>query len=132
MHTDFSTSEFKALALGYQKVTDTRAYGGVYYLKDGKRWIFNLTALGRALGISTPQEFAAAGYAIDDFLLYGALSIPEFLRLLPDKDTAGENAPQPESTKDIVLKVRMNLLCPGCRIHYINKPRNKVVVNASR
>lgn len=96
MHTDFSTSEFKALALGYQKVTDTRAYGGVYYLKDGKRWIFNLTALGRALGISTPQEFAAAGYAIDDFLLYGALSIPEFLRLLPDKDTAGGNAPQPE------------------------------------
>ena len=46
--------------------------------------------------ISTPQEFAAAGYAIDDFLLYGALSIPEFLRLLPDKDTAGGNAPQPE------------------------------------
>ena len=31
MHTDFSTSEFKALALGYQKVTDTRAYGGVYF-----------------------------------------------------------------------------------------------------
>ena len=55
MHTDFATSEFKALALGYQKVTDARAYGGVYYLKDGKRWIFNLPALARTIGILTPQ-----------------------------------------------------------------------------
>ena len=45
MHTDFATSEFKALVLGYQKVIDARAYGGVYYLKDNKRWIFNLPAL---------------------------------------------------------------------------------------
>ena len=85
MHTDFATSEFKALVLGYQKVIDARAYGGVYYLKDNKRQIFNLPALSRALGISTPQEFAAAGYAIEDFLLYGALSIPEFMRLLQEE-----------------------------------------------
>ena len=46
MHTDFATSEFKALVLGYQKVIDARAYGGVYYLKDNKRWIFNLPVAG--------------------------------------------------------------------------------------
>ena len=90
MHTDFATSEFKALALGYQKVTDARAYGGVYYLKDGKRWIFNLPALARTIGILTPQEFVTAGYAIDDFLLHGTLSIPEFMRLLQDKDETDE------------------------------------------
>ena len=79
MHTDFATSEFKALVLGYQKVIDARAYGGVYYLKDNKRWIFNLPALSRALGISTPQEFAAAGYAIEDFLLYNHMSTEEMV-----------------------------------------------------
>ena len=41
MHTDFATSEFKALVLGYQKVIDARAYGGVYYIKEKNPWIFN-------------------------------------------------------------------------------------------
>lgn len=87
MHTDFATSEFKALVLGYQKVIDARAYGGVYYLKDNKRWIFNLPALSRALGISAPQEFAAAGYAIEDFLLYNHMSIEEMVVAVFGKDS---------------------------------------------
>ena len=87
MHTDFATSEFKALVLGYQKVIDARAYGGVYYLKDNKRWIFNLPALSRALGISTPQEFAAAGYAIEDYLLYNHMSIEEIVVAVFGKDS---------------------------------------------
>jgi cytoplasmic protein len=90
MHTDFATSEFKALALGYHKVSDARAYGGVYYIKDGKRWIFNLPALARVLGVSSPQDFATAGYAIEDFLLYGALSIPDFMRLLQEEASEKE------------------------------------------
>lgn len=34
-----------ALRMGYKEYPDENAYGDAYYIKDGLKWIFNITGL---------------------------------------------------------------------------------------
>lgn len=34
-----------ALRMGYKECPDENAYGDAYYIKDGLKWIFNITGL---------------------------------------------------------------------------------------
>ncbi|HFW0235537.1 TPA: hypothetical protein ACIARU_004134, partial [Salmonella enterica subsp. enterica serovar Reading] len=40
-----------ALRMGYKECPDENAYGDAYYIKDGLKWIFNITGLKKRLGV---------------------------------------------------------------------------------
>lgn len=61
-------STFKALSMGFEKVLDERAYNGAYYVKDGKIWIFDITALKQRQGVSSNEELEAQGYDVETYL----------------------------------------------------------------
>lgn len=68
--TDHYNQQMLAFHLGYARVEDKRAYGGAYYIKDGKKWIFNATELMRSLQLSNIEELEAYGYAVQDYLIH--------------------------------------------------------------
>ncbi|ENN8378343.1 hypothetical protein MKT39_016855 [Providencia rettgeri] len=55
----------KALELGYEKVPDANAYTGFYYIKDGKKWIFNIQALKKELGVVSDDDLRKENYDVD-------------------------------------------------------------------
>lgn len=77
--SEYASSVAKALALGYKRVPDERAFMGEYYVKNGKIWIFKLEALGKRLGARCHRDFSARHYAIEDYLLYAHLDMCDLL-----------------------------------------------------
>ncbi|PLR50762.1 hypothetical protein CYR40_00130 [Chimaeribacter arupi] len=55
----------KALSMGYKEHPDGSAYGGAYYIKDDKKWIFNIPGLKKHLGVSSDDELRAMNYDVD-------------------------------------------------------------------
>ncbi|MFU8908516.1 hypothetical protein ACNARK_16990 [Proteus sp. DFP240708] len=54
-----------ALHLGYKAVPDQEAYTGAYYIKDGKKWIFNIIALKNKLNVTSDNELRLQDYDVD-------------------------------------------------------------------
>lgn len=79
----------KALILGYKRVEDVRAFNGEYYIKNGKKWIFFLESLAHKIGACCYNDFSKNGYAIEDYKLYGNMSIEEMVVTV-----FGENSPE--------------------------------------
>lgn len=60
----------KALSMGFEKVLDDRGYdSGVYYVKDGKKWIFDIVALKQKQGATSDDELKILGYDVDTYNL---------------------------------------------------------------
>ena len=76
----------KALILGYKPVEDARAFNGVYYVKNGKMWIFFLEGLARQIGATCHNDFREHFYAIEDYLLYNHMPIEEMVVAVFGKD----------------------------------------------
>ena len=76
-YSQYQQSIEKAQWLGYQRVEDEKAFGGAYYIKKGKKWIFNLKALGTRLGATCHHDFIRNGYAVEDYLIYNHLSVED-------------------------------------------------------
>jgi hypothetical protein len=55
-HLNFNRSEKLALKYSFEIVIDENAYNSRYFFKDGKKWIHNIDALKRQLGISCDDE----------------------------------------------------------------------------
>ncbi|MGC2868989.1 hypothetical protein [Proteus vulgaris] len=54
-----------ALNLGYEAVPDQEAYTGAYFIKSGKKWIFNIIGLKKTLNITSDDELRMQDYDID-------------------------------------------------------------------
>ncbi len=63
----FNISERKALASGFQEVSDSNAYNGRYFVKDGLMWIHNISALKKRLHIVDNEELFNRGYDIEAY-----------------------------------------------------------------
>ncbi|EFP0168637.1 hypothetical protein HLW99_003245 [Escherichia coli] len=60
----------KALSMGFEKVLDDRGYdSGAYYVKDGKKWIFDIVALKQKQGATSDDELKILGYVVDTYNL---------------------------------------------------------------
>ncbi|WP_338464456.1 hypothetical protein [Franconibacter daqui] len=58
----------KALSMGFEKVIDDRGYdSGAYYIKDGKKWIFDIVALKQKQGVTSDEELQNLGYDVDTY-----------------------------------------------------------------
>ncbi|MEQ5575061.1 hypothetical protein ABN306_19865 [Providencia huaxiensis] len=58
----------KALSMGFEKVFDDRDYdAGAYYIKDGKKWIFDINALKQKQNIFSDNELKELGYDVDTY-----------------------------------------------------------------
>lgn len=64
---NFNRSEQLALHNGFQVVLDEDAYNGRYFIKDGKKWIHNISALKRQFGITDNSKLEQMGYAVDAY-----------------------------------------------------------------
>ena len=71
---DYQESVLKAEFLDYQEVPDPNAFKGISYIKDDKKWIFNIEALAIKLGVRTTEELDALGYNTEDYFKYYDLS----------------------------------------------------------
>jgi len=54
-----------ATKLGYEAVPDKEAFTGAYYIKGGKKWIFNINGLKTTLNIATDEELREQDYDVD-------------------------------------------------------------------
>lgn len=54
-----------ALNLSYEAVPDQEAYTGAYFIKGGKKWIFNIIGLKKTLNVSSDDELRAQDYDVD-------------------------------------------------------------------
>lgn len=54
-----------ALSLGYEAVPDQEAYTGTYFIKSGKKWIFNIIGLKKTLNITSDDELRMQDYDVD-------------------------------------------------------------------
>ncbi|HEK0502706.1 hypothetical protein [Proteus faecis] len=54
-----------ALNLGYEAVPDQEAYTGAYFIKSGKKWIFNIIGLKKTLNITSDDELRMQDYDVD-------------------------------------------------------------------
>ena len=60
----------KALSMGFEKVLDDRGYdSGAYYVKDDKKWIFDIVALKQKQGATSDDELKILGYDVDTYNL---------------------------------------------------------------
>lgn len=54
-----------ALNLGYEAVPDQEAYTGAYFIKSGKKWIFNIIGLKKTLNVTSDDELRMQDYDVD-------------------------------------------------------------------
>ncbi|MTC57374.1 MULTISPECIES: hypothetical protein [Providencia] len=54
-----------ALNLGYEAVPDQDAYTGAYFIKGGKKWIFNIIGLKKTLNVTSDDELRMQDYDVD-------------------------------------------------------------------
>jgi len=68
-YLNFNRSEKLALKCSFEMVIDENAYNGRYFIKDGKKWIHNIDALKRQLGISCDDELKDKDYDVEAYYL---------------------------------------------------------------
>lgn len=70
MKADYEKSVELALALDYKRVPDLNAFNGCYFIKCGKKWIHDINALKRKLGVSSNEELEHLDYDVKNFHKY--------------------------------------------------------------
>lgn len=69
----------KALTLDYQAIEDLKAYLGVVFVKDNLKWVHNIEALRRELGVTTDELLTELGYNVSDYYEYKNVPLDEVL-----------------------------------------------------
>jgi len=87
---------------GFKKVEDPAAMGGVYYIKNGLKWIFDIKALKRKLRLCDDSDLTERGYDVD--MYYRAY------RLTPNK---GKKRPVSDIYQDVLGDGSDMYLCDG-------------------
>ena len=64
---NFNRSEQLALNNGFKVVLDEGAYNGRYFIKDGKKWIHNISALKKQFAITDNSKLVQLGYDVDTY-----------------------------------------------------------------
>lgn len=64
---NFNRSEQLALNNGFSVVLDASAYNGRYFIKDGKKWIHNISALKSQFSITDNFKLEQMGYDVDAY-----------------------------------------------------------------
>lgn len=59
-----------ALSLGYKEVLDHNAFKGRYFIKDDKKWIHDIVALMRHLGVELYEDLEKLGYDLENYHSY--------------------------------------------------------------
>ena len=59
-----------ALHLGYEEIIDSKAYKGVYYIKNNKIWIHDIDALKAKLKVKSNEELLALDYDVENYHAY--------------------------------------------------------------
>lgn len=60
-------SKQRAIELGYEPHEDPDAFGGEIFIKNGFKWIHDITLLKQSLSIQTDEELESFGYHVDDY-----------------------------------------------------------------
>lgn len=55
---------------GFSAVECKNAFGGSYFIKNGKKWIHDLGALKRSLGVTSDDELEDLGYDVTAYFRY--------------------------------------------------------------
>ena len=55
---------------GFKAIEDSKAYKGVYYIKNDKIWIHDIQALKNKLCINSDDELRDLGYEVDKYHFY--------------------------------------------------------------
>ncbi len=64
---NYRESERLALQFGFKKVYSDYGYNGKYFIKNGKKWIHDIVALKKHLGLSSNIELKRKGYDVDTY-----------------------------------------------------------------
>lgn len=67
---DYEISVELALSLGYERVIDSGAFNGEYFIKDGKKWIHWIEKLKEKLCIMDDEMLRVHGYDLDNYYKY--------------------------------------------------------------
>lgn len=67
---DYQISVELALSLGYERVIDSGAFNGEYFIKDGKKWIHWIEKLKEKLCIMDDEMLRVHGYDLDNYYKY--------------------------------------------------------------
>ncbi len=65
MRRFYTSSERLALENGYEEIDDSNAYNGRYFIKNNLKWIHNIVALKKILGVTSDKEVRDHGYDVD-------------------------------------------------------------------
>jgi len=68
-HINYNRSEQLALNNGFEEVSDEKAYNGRYFIKDGRKWIHNISGLKRQLGICDNSKLEELDYDVNMYFL---------------------------------------------------------------
>lgn len=60
----YNRSEQKAIRNGFKEVADDKAYNGRYFIKDGLKWIHNISSLKKMLHVSNDEQLFNMGYDV--------------------------------------------------------------------
>lgn len=66
----YTRSENVAISQGYKEVEDASAYNGRYFIKNGLKWIHNISALKKMLRIYADEDLIAMGYDAQAYYQY--------------------------------------------------------------
>ena len=63
----YNYSEQRAYDNGFKAVYDDSAYNGRYFIKDGKKWIHNISALKAQLCVNSDKALILKGYDVNTY-----------------------------------------------------------------
>lgn len=63
----FNISEQLALNNGFEMILDDDAYNGRYFIRDGKKWIHNISALKKQLRTYDNRVLEQHGYDVEAY-----------------------------------------------------------------
>ena len=73
-------SKQRAIELGYEPIEASEAFGGEVFIKNGFKWIHDISFLKQSLNVQTDKALENLGYNVDDYYDYNSTN-GEFLNI---------------------------------------------------
>lgn len=73
-------SKLRAIELGYEPIEAPEAFGGEVFIKNGFKWIHDISFLKQSLNVQTDKALENLGYNVDDYYDYNSTN-GEFLNI---------------------------------------------------
>ncbi|WP_151795998.1 hypothetical protein [Acinetobacter soli] len=65
-------SKQRAIELGYEPIEDPEAFGGEVFIKNGFKWIHDISLLKQSLNVQTDEALENLGYHVGDYYDYNS------------------------------------------------------------